>query len=195
MNKGIYRLVWNNSLGALQVVGEAAKSKNCGGSGARGAGPRTSLASSKVLAWPLALLSLGIAASICAAPYDVTTGADSGAGSLREAMLSSGAVYIDPAVSTITLSSGVALYAGPVTLATQAPLAITGPGLIGNGNSLGLEGASNGLLSTTITGQFNGSVGFGGITQAGTSGADNTVASGLSGYHNSSSAGSAAISG
>jgi autotransporter family porin len=194
MNKGIYRLVWNSGMGALQVVSEVAKSKSCGGS-VTGSGPgaRTSRKGTRA-AWPLALLSLGIASAVCAAPYDVTTGADAGAGSLREAMLGSGLLHIDSAVSTIALTSGITLYAGPVELIANGPLTITGPGLIGSGHALELAGNGNGFLTTTITGQFNGQVGSGGTSSAGAPGLGGNAAGGA-GTHGMVSAGSAAITG
>lgn len=192
MNKGIYRLVWNRRLGAPQVVSEVAKSNTCGGAGEfSGPGARRSRVGSK--AWPLALLSLAIGSSAFAVPYDVTTGANAGAGSLREAMLGGGSLYIDSAVSTIALTSGISLYGGPVSLTAYGPLTITGPGLIGSGNDLALWGNSNSFLTTAITGRFNGEVGSGGTSQAGAAGA--AGAAGGVGTHGMVSAGSAAISG
>ena len=193
MNKGIYRLVWNRRLGAPQVVSEVAKSNACGVPGEiSGPGACPSRAGSR--AWPLALLSLAIGSSAFAAPYDVTTGANAGAGSLREAMLGGGELHIDSAVSTIALTSGITLYAGPVELIANGPLTITGPGLIGSGHALELAGNGNGFLSTTITGQFNGQVGSGGTSSAGAPGLGGNLAGGA-GTHGMVSAGSAAITG
>lgn len=121
MNKGIYRLVWNSRLGAPQVVSEVAKSKTCGGSlVASGPGARASRSRGKAAAWPLALLSLGIASSVFAVPV-VTTGADSGAGSLRELLATSGFAFIDPGISTITLASDLPAFNGLTMLDTSAP--------------------------------------------------------------------------
>lgn len=193
MNKGIYRLVWNRCLGAPQVVSEVAKSNACGGPGEiSGPGACPSRVGSK--AWPLALLSLAIGSSAFAVPYDVTSGANAGAGSLREAMLGGGSLHIDSAVSTIALTSGITLYAGPVELIANGPLTITGPGLVGSGHALELQGDGNGFLTTTITGQFNGQVGSGGITSAGAPGLGGNAAGGA-GTHGMVSAGSAAITG
>jgi outer membrane autotransporter protein len=73
MNKAIYRLVWNSTLGAPQVVSEVAKSKACGGSIAvTGSGTRSSKRWAKAAVWPLTLLSLGVASSVWATSSDVT---------------------------------------------------------------------------------------------------------------------------
>ncbi|NWD73175.1 hypothetical protein HX890_03430, partial [Pseudomonas gingeri] len=186
MNKGIYRLVWNSGLGALQVVSEAAKSKACGGTGARMSGAR-----GKAVVWPLALLSLSIASSVWATPvYNVTSGADSGTGSLREQLANTGTLNVNPGVSTITLSSDVPASTGATVLNVTAPLTITGAGLAGSGGSLKLNGTSTGTVSTAISGQFTGASSIGGtgfIGSAGTAGAN--VSSGTGGAGGAGSAG------
>lgn len=198
MNKAIYRLVWNSRLGAPQVVSEVAKSKTCGGSvSASGPGARTSRTRGKAAAWPLALLSLGIASSVFATPgYNVTTGADSGIGSLRERLSTSGSVNIDPGVSTITLASDLSAFNGPTTLHASAPLSVTGGSLVGGGSTLSLTGASSvgGALTTAISGQFTGSPGSGGSASNGSAGAY-SGASGSGGTYSSPANGSSAISG
>ena len=154
MNKDMYRLVWNCSLGALQVVGELAKSKSCGGAGAR--------VTRKAIAWPLALLSLSVANAAWAVPgYSVTTAADSGTGSLREALSTFGSVSVDPSVGTIALNSAVPVFSGATTLNVTAPLTITGAGLAGSGRALSLNGTSTGTLTTAISGAFTGSASSG----------------------------------
>ncbi|WP_341304653.1 autotransporter domain-containing protein [Pseudomonas sp. TMP25] len=202
MNKGIYRLVWNSRLGAPQVVSEVAKSKTCGGSVvASGPGARTSRSRGKAAAWPLALLSLGIASSVFAVPV-VTTGADSGAGSLRERLATSGSAFIDPSISTITLVSDLPAFNGVTMLDTSAPLTITGGSLVGSGSSLSLSHTGAGTLTTAISGQFTGSPGSGGTASAGMSGSNGSTGEpagngnpGANGTYSSPTSGSSAISG
>ncbi|SDE90437.1 Extended Signal Peptide of Type V secretion system [Pseudomonas extremaustralis] len=168
MNKDIYRLVWNTSLGALQVVSEAAKSKSCGGSGTRSLGGQC-----KAMVWPLALLSLSMASSAWAIPrITVTTGADAGAGSLREGLSSFGTVLIDPSVSSIVLSSNVAAANGLTSLTAAAPLTIAGASLAGSGGSLSLNGSNAGTLTTAISGVFTGTASNTGSASNGVTGAD-----------------------
>lgn len=187
MNKGIYRLVWNRRLGAPQVVSEVARTNACGAGDISGPGARPSRAG-----WPLALLSLAIGSSAFAAPYSVTTGANSGAGSLREAVLVGGGLNIDPAVQAISLNSDITGITGPVTVNATGPLFITGGSLVGNGFSLGLQGGSaQEQLSTTISGAFTG--------QASTPGTWNTSwlnngAAGQNGGNGSDGSGSAKYS-
>lgn len=132
-----------------------AKSKACGGSvTVSGPGVR---AWGKTAAWPLALLTLGITSSALAVSYDVTTGGNSGPGSMRDALANGGWVYVDPAVNTITLTSDLPVFVGDVTrIEASGPLSIAGGGLVGGGQSLELTGTSNGTLSTAISGQFEG---------------------------------------
>ncbi|MFT6465546.1 MAG: outer membrane autotransporter protein [Halopseudomonas sp.] len=202
VNKGIYRLVWNSRLGAPQVVSEVAKSKTCGGSVvASGPGARTSRSRGKAAAWPLALLSLGIASSVFAVPA-VTTGADSGAGSLREQLATSGFAFIDPSISTITLISDLPAFNGLTMLDTSAPLTITGGSLVGSDHSLSLSGTSAGTLTTAISGLFTGNPGSGGTASAGMSGSNGSTGDpagsgnpGGNGGYISPNNGSSAISG
>ncbi|MGZ7459552.1 autotransporter domain-containing protein [Pseudomonas sp. Ma2-10] len=186
MNKGIYRLVWNSSQGALQVVSEAAKLKSCGGTGVRLSGVR-----SKTVVWPLALLSLGMASSAWAIPsFNVTTGADSGTGSLREQLTSTGSLFVNPGVSTITLSSDVSAFSGGTTLHATAPLTITGAGLAGNGSFLSLNGTNAGTVTTAISGQFTGSPSVAGSGINGLAGgAGANVSSGVAGVGGTGSTG------
>jgi len=175
MNKDMYRLVWNRSLGALQVVSEMAKSKACGGSvTVSGPGAR---ARGKTAAWPLGLLTLAIGSSALATPGpNVTNGADAGAGSLRDQLANGGSVYIDPAVNTITLTSDLSVFGGDVTrIEASGPLSITGGRLVGGGQPLELTGVSNGTLSTAISGQFEGEAQpIGGSASNGSDGAAGT---------------------
>ncbi|MDR7282961.1 outer membrane autotransporter protein [Pseudomonas corrugata] len=178
MNKAIYRLVWNSTLGAPQVVSEVAKSKTCGGSVAvTGSGTRSSKRRAKSAAWPLALLSLGIVSAACATvpPYDVTTGEDSGAGSLRDQLVTSGTVNIDPGVSTITLDMDLPVFNGATTLNAFAPLAITGGKLEGNYNSLSFNDTGTGPITLVISGGFTGTDGIGATGGAGISGSSFTM--------------------
>ncbi|WP_248746861.1 autotransporter domain-containing protein [Pseudomonas sp. MWU12-2037] len=186
MNKGIYRLVWNSGLGALQVVSEAAKSKSCGGSGTRLAGGR-----GKAAVWPLALLSLGIASSAWAgAPINITSNADSGTGSLREQLSIGGTLRVDPSVNTINLGSDATINSGLTTLTVTAPLTVTGANLVGNNGSLGLSGTSGGIITTAIAGQFTGAAGSGGPSFPGAVGAaGSNVSSGTGGVGGTGSTG------
>ncbi|WP_248769245.1 autotransporter domain-containing protein [Pseudomonas sp. MWU12-2345] len=186
MNKGIYRLVWNSGLGALQVVSEAAKSKSCGGSGTRLAGAR-----GKAAVWPLALLSLGIASSAWAsAAPNITSNADSGTGSLREQLSIGGTLRVDPSVNTINLGSDATINSGLTTLIVTAPLTVTGANLVGNNGSLGLSGASGGIITTAIAGQFTGAAGSAGLSFPGSVGAaGSNVSSGTGGVGGTGSTG------
>ncbi|TFY89119.1 autotransporter domain-containing protein [Pseudomonas kairouanensis] len=151
MNKGIYRLVWNNSQGALQVVSETAKSKTCSGSGAR-----ASTGLRKATVWPLALLSLSMATCAVAAPgYGVTTDANSGTGSLREGLALGGYLMVDPSITRIALSSDATVL-NSTTLNVTGPLTVTGASLAGSGSALVLNGTSAGTLTIAIAGQFKG---------------------------------------
>lgn len=189
MNKGIYRLVWNSSLGALQVVGEAARSRRCGGSGSR-----VTRARGSALAWPLALLSLGVASSLYAAPGVVSNGADSGQGSLREAAgtLGTTPILIEPWVDTITLDHEISI--GSVKMIANGPLSITGPGLKGTGADLTLF-TSSGELSTTITGQFTGTSGSPGTSSDGLSAAPETANNGSNAFSSVAINGGTAVQG
>jgi autotransporter family porin len=184
MNKAIYRLVWNSRLGAPQVVSEVAKSKTCGGSvSVSGPGARTSTTRGKAAAWPLALLSMSMASlAFAGAPGNVTTGADSGAGSLRDGLSQSGWYIINPGVNTIALASDLPAFNGVTRITASAPLSIIGGSLVGSGNSssLLLTGASvlGGALTTTIAGQFTGQTGSGTYTRNGSVGASGAGTSG-----------------
>ena len=184
MNKDIYRLVWNRSLNALQVVGELAKSKSCGGAGTR--------VTRKPMVWPLALLSLSVANAAWAVPgYNVTTDADSGTGSLREALSTFGYVSVAPNVGTIALSSAVPVFSGATTLNVTAPLTITGAGLAGSGKALSLNGTSTGTLTTAISGAFTGSASSGEASSNGVPGINGMNA----GFTGDGDAGGAGVNG
>ncbi|WP_305729000.1 autotransporter outer membrane beta-barrel domain-containing protein [Pseudomonas sp. P1.8] len=155
---------------------------------------------------PLALLSLGVASSVWATSYDVDTGVNFGSGSLREQLSTSGAVNIDPGISTITLTSDILLRNLATTLNAYAPLTINGGNLIGSGNSLRLNGPGTGAITTAISGQFSGDAGSGGSATNGSTGANgaNSISgnvaggagtSGSNGQYSSPTNGSAAISG
>lgn len=147
MNKGVFRLVWNRSQGALQVVSEVATSKTCA---------RASTGPRKAVVWPLALLSLSMATGAMAAPrYLVITDADSGAGSLREGLDQAGYLEINPGIQSIALNSDVPVLHNS-TLNVTAPLTISGAGLAGSGSALVLNGTNVGTLATAISGRFNG---------------------------------------
>ncbi len=163
MNKDMYRLVWNSRLGAPQVVSEAAQAKTSGGSNTTSS-PRAR----KKTAWPLALLTLGMASTAMAVPGGtVITGADSGVGSLRAQLAIGGLVYVDPAVKSISLSSDILGFSGPMAVYALDALSITGGSLVGNNFSLSLNGASSQQrLSTTISGAFKGEGGGNGGTAA-----------------------------
>ncbi|MGF6094736.1 autotransporter domain-containing protein [Pseudomonas sp. 18175] len=178
MNKGIYRLVWNTRLGALQVVSEVAKSKGCAG----GSGSAPPAVGRRAFTWPLAVLSMSMASTVWATPgYTVTVGADSGAGSLREQLANSSSAFVSPTVNAITLASDISLGSGGTVLNTTAPLTITGGSLVGAGSALNVNGSATGTLTTTIDGQFNGAASAGGTATsgaAGTNGVNNTGAGG-----------------
>jgi autotransporter family porin len=211
MNKAIYRLVWNSRLGAPQVVSEVAKSKTCGGSvSVSGPGARTSRTRGKAAVWPLALLSMSMASlAFASANPTVTTGADSGAGSLRDLLPSTGSVIIGSGVSTVTLTSDLAAYNGLTRITASAPVTITGGSLVGSDGSLLLTGSNvlAGALTSTISGRFTGVSGngiysgtgaAGGAGSAGTSGGTGVGgvgSAGSTGKYFSPSNGSAAISG
>jgi outer membrane autotransporter protein len=170
VNRSLYRLVWNHSLGALQVVSELARGKPCGSAhGSRQAGRRAGVA-----AWPLALLALGVAASADATSfYEVTTGAASGSGSFSDAVevqqdLVPSTIHIGSSVSSVDLSA-----TGPVTTATSiltdAPVTFTGT-LVGADRAStttdGLREVAGGSLALTdvtlaTSGSFTGTEGFG----------------------------------
>lgn len=108
MNKGIYRLIWNRSLGALQVVSETATSKPCGGVGGLGSNARRTrcLGALTGLALAMGVAMPGLAA---ATTYVVTTNASSGPGSFGDALTQANA----DSGSTVDLSSTPGAIASP----------------------------------------------------------------------------------
>ena len=163
MNKAIYRLVWNSTLGAPQVVSEVAKSKACGGSVAvTGSGTRSSKRRAKTVAWPLALLSLGIASSVWATSSDVTiSGAHSPINYFQDSI-------IDTFTNNGTISGGMMGLAnnGSIdTLTNNGSISGRSTGIF-NVGSIGTL-TNNGTISSQTLGIVNlGTIGT--LTNAGT---------------------------
>ncbi len=107
---------------------------------------RTAAAGGAVLSLGAALV--GSAAPAGAAPFSVTTNADSGEGSLREAILDANAA---PGADTISFAPGL----GTITLATEIdiddPVSITGPATISGGGVTRIFSIDE-AESVTITG-------------------------------------------
>lgn len=178
MNKSIYRLVWNRSLGALQVVSELARSKPCAGnSTGAGAGQRRGAHA----AGPLALLALSISAGAMAVPVVtvVTTGAASGSGSLSDilgaqndnsasyASFASGVSLADlSATAAITTFTQITASNGAVTLSNGALTGALRSSAITAGSSQIVGGALalTGPITANIAGVFTGSTGSGGVS-------------------------------
>ena len=162
MNKAIYRLVWNSTLGAPQVVSEVAKSKACGGSVAvTGSGTRSSKRRAKTVAWPLALLSLGIASSVWATSSDVTiSGAHSPINYFQDSI-------IDTFTNNGTISGGMMGLANNGSIDTLTNNgSISGSTGIFNLGSIGTL-TNNGTISSQTLGIVNlGTIGT--LTNAGT---------------------------
>ncbi|WP_194788211.1 autotransporter outer membrane beta-barrel domain-containing protein [Pseudomonas sp. UFMG81] len=131
MSKALYRLVWNTRPGAA-----------------------------KHAAWPLALLSLGVASGLSATPlYTVTTGADSGPGSLRDALQHMSTVSIAPSVSSIALNNASPIDLNATTrLQASAPVNISGASLRGDSKMLTLDGAIGATLTGIYIGARSGTV-------------------------------------
>jgi autotransporter family porin len=184
MNKGIYRLVWNRSLGALQVVSEMARSR-AGGSGRATGVKRRKRAG---LGTSLALLALGVASAnaALASPFIVTNGFDSGAGSLRQAILDANAdgntgSVIEISVDTITLNSALPILTDSVFISLPGEpveIFLSSP-ITGGGYSLITTGVRTLFFSTA--GRFVGRAGDSGVDggngNVGASGAPASVAS------------------
>ena len=108
-----------------------------------------------------------------AATYTVTEATDDGsgtvAGSLSWAIASAGAsgdvIEIDPAVSTITVSGTLPLFAQDVTVRASAPVEISGSPLAASGTSLVLSGVSSAnALATALSGTLAGEAGASGVS-------------------------------
>ena len=79
----------------------------------------------------IALLSLSASAPVWASTYSVTSSADSGAGSLREAITSANAdanstIVIDPSVTSLTLATALPDITAPLTILASAPVVVDG---------------------------------------------------------------------
>ncbi|VVP25624.1 ESPR-type extended signal peptide-containing protein [Pseudomonas fluorescens] len=153
MNKAIYRLVWNSTLGAPQVVSEVAKSKACGGSVAlTGSGTRSSKRSAQKAVWPLALLSLGVASSVWALPSDVTySGAISGvyySNNSSIGTLTNNGTISGTSGAGISNSGSIGTLSNNGTISAARAPAISNSGIIGTLSNAGTIQGSAGILQS-----------------------------------------------
>lgn len=107
-----------------------------------------------------AALALGAATPALAIPavYYVTSNADSGTGSLRQALLDAsitagGRIVVDPSVNLISTASALPLIVFPVTLLTSAPLTIDTQSPTASFSPLTLEG--NGAIVVSVAAPGN----------------------------------------
>lgn len=138
MNNKTYRLVWNRRSNTVQVAPEFAASH---AQGKQAATSSRSASSSQMAFRPnsvaralfMAFLSIGAVAPAFAVivpqALTVTSSADSGAGTLRQAILdANGApgstITIDPSVTSITPSSALPAFSAPVTISASGPLTV-----------------------------------------------------------------------
>ena len=104
-------------------------------------------------------------------PFSVTTTSDSGAGSLRQAMLDANADMSGPHIITFAVTGTITL-ASTLPAVTQ-PMTITGPGVdqltITGNNTFGIFDVPNSLSisDATIRGGFSPNAAFGGAFQVG----------------------------
>ncbi|MFS0758060.1 autotransporter outer membrane beta-barrel domain-containing protein [Noviherbaspirillum sp. 1P10PC] len=113
----------------------------------------------------VALLSLSASAPVWASTYSVTSSADSGAGSLREAITSANAnanstIVIDPSVTSLTLATALPEITAPLTILASAPVAVNGQTVslpLNNTGALngavGAAGSSGLIRSPALAGQ------------------------------------------
>lgn len=118
----------------------------------------------------IALLSLSASAPVWALTYSVTSSADSGAGSLREAIASANAdanstIVIEPSVTSLTLATALPDITAPLTILASAPVTVDGQAV---SLSLTHTGVLTGATGATGSGGLIRSPGLAG--QAGTAG-------------------------
>lgn len=176
MNKSIYRLVWNYSLGALQVASELAKTHGCSG-GVKAAAPAVNR-TAKHVAWPLAMLAVCVAGSAMAVPLG-TYGADGNGGTVgTDGTASSDAATIGGAAGAGTDggNGGTALASPQGTYSNLDILA----GGSGGGGGVGGTGGSgysnnNGTATLGTSGGAGGDGGLGGLGGTALDGSDVTL--------------------